>query len=117
MINISDCPKTGLKRKVDYDFYWNRITKKEVIISCVVKRFNQDDTEFTSAGIVSYLRELKATTDTPVNPNTGEVLSEWSEGAISEYDYYSYGVANMSIILPEMIEQIILLRDSQGKFN
>lgn len=120
MINISNCPVTGLQRKAEYDFKWFRSTK-QIIISCVISHY-KDEEKVISKGVVDFVKELVATNDTMVNPANGQIViadesGNYPEGLIGEYDYYSYVVGTMSIILPQMIEQIILLRDSQGKFN
>lgn len=120
MITISNCPVTGLQRKAEYDFKWFKSTK-QIIISCVISHY-KDGGKVTSKGVVDFGKELVATNDTMVNPANGQIVladeeGNYPEGSMGEYDYYAFVVGTMSIVLPTVIEGIILVRDSEGKFN
>lgn len=49
----------------------------------------------------------------PIKPNDIYVLPQ----VMTEYDFYAYVLGANEIILPTIIEQIILTRDSEGKFD
>jgi hypothetical protein len=122
-ISISNCPITGLNRKVtNYDFLWSTKDKK-IVIRCMVSHFNEADELIENSRILSYVRDLVAS-DSKVNPETGALLTieELQDEiiayeAISEYDYYVSVVGSSAIILPQLLQGIIQLRDSEGKFN
>lgn len=75
MISISNCPITGLQRKVEYDFFWYK-KSRQIIIKCYV--------DYYKDGIVAtenvtrlkpYVRNLVAS-DSLVNSATGTVLTQ-----------------------------------------
>lgn len=126
MITISNCPLTGLQRKVNYNFHW--FTKlKQIIIECEV-HFFKNDIEVDSTRIKPYTRNLVAS-DSLVRNDTGQVLTPQeildfnqlpftpTYGLMEEYDFYAYVLGVTPIILPQLIEQIILVRDSENKFD
>lgn len=131
LIQISNDPITGLERKLDYEFFWH---KSQIIIKCFVS-FYKDEERVESVRTPSYVRNLVATHDTPVNSQTGEILASFEEfenatydeegnrltgepiPTMSEYDYYAQVIGNSLIVLPELIKNVVLLRDSQGKFD
>ena len=204
MISISNCPISGLQRKVDYEFFWYK-RSRQIIIQCYVDYYK--DGVVATANITRlkpYKRPLVAS-DTLVNSQTGVImtqqeidnyyqatallnaynselemynnalpaytaavlqynedllvyqtaLDEYNEAMslspanplnlpfpiapipptelvqpmepsplpvpgpapIQEYDFYAYVLGVQPLILPQMIEDIILLRDSEGKFD
>lgn len=128
MIAITNCPVTGLKRKVvGKVFTWDDITR-QIIIKCFIKHYNQQDEIVENARINSYTRNLLAS-DSLVKPQNGVLLSESELEAyredptslgytpLEEYDYWVGVVGSQPIVLPNVLEQIILLRDQEGKFN
>lgn len=112
MIQISDCPITGLQRKLTYDFYWLQ-SVRQIIIRCYVSHFDENEL-IENARIVSYYRDLVAS-DNLVNPNTGEF--EDGENSIFEYEFYVNVIGSNPVILPNVVKSIILKRDTEGKFN
>lgn len=120
MIQISDCPITGLQRKLTYDFYW-LTTIKQIIVNCHISHY-QDDELINNARINNYDRQLVAS-DSLVNPVNGHIYTqqeldvEPKPDTISEYDYYVTVLGITHLILPQLIESIILARDAEGKFN
>lgn len=111
MIQISNCPVTGLVRKLEYDFLILK-TVRQIIIDCTVHYFNNQGVIVNSNGLKSYKRPLVAS-DSLINSQTGE-LDE--NGDITEFDYYDQ-LGNIQVAIYSQIENIILLRDSQGRFN
>lgn len=173
-INISNCPTTGLTRKItSYDFLWFQ-ELEQIIVDCKISYYN------ISGSIVSSLtnnpnsgRKKLIASDTLVDPtNNGSFLTEeqiqhnktynqqvtnysssyalyetahvqwllldpeeWqgpgpfpSEPqpptpvaplipSMKEYDFYVLVIGANPINLPLMIQSIISVRDSQGKFN
>ena len=148
MITISNCPvNTGLKRKLNYDFVWDR-NRKSIRIRCRISHFKTIDNEdvlVENLATKTFDKELVAS-DTLVNKTTGEFASAevlptlvepkrfqfssqelfdsayntWEEliqDYCTEYEYYVNVIGKTAIILPDFLEQIILLRDSQGRFS
>lgn len=227
MISISNCPNSGLLRKVDYQFFWLKLNRK-IIIQCHVSHFKRDeqaysnyneaysawtgntsgstepvanyDTKIDNLAIKTFIKELVAS-DSLVTANTGQIwtpnqisayyqsvedysayerafatyeanvvnydnyltleaayqsaytaytasYSAWTENPtgstmpvaptppiavneptapiepavpiaapIQEYDFYAYVLGVTPIILPSLIEQLIVARDLEGKFN
>lgn len=119
MITISNCPITGLKRKLTYDFYWLQ-SQSKIVIMCYIHHYNDEDVLISNARIVSYQKALTAS-DSLVDPMTGhiytpeELLTE--PESISEYEFYVSVLGVTPLILPSLIESIIQARDLEGKFN
>lgn len=145
MINISNCPvNKDLKRKLDYDFIWHR-TRNQIRIRCKISHY-KDDELIENLAIKSFEKELIAsdsmvkkadgsffvpteelpTLNEPIrnqfnseedfntaNANWEDVIKDYC----TEYDYYVGVIGKTPIILPDLLEQIILLRDSQGKLS
>lgn len=126
MIDISNCPDTGLKRKLDYEFIWAR-RSLQVIVRCYISHYNNSDILIENARIHSYTRDLIAS-DSLVHPLTGVLLTDpelllvennqWiGPTPITEYEFYTLVLGVTPIVLSTIIEATIALRDSQGKFN
>lgn len=174
MITISNCPITGLKRKLTYDFYWLQ-SQRKIIIMCSIEHYDNNNNKVNNARIVNYQRALTAS-DSLVKLPTGELLTEEETteflaakklidnynvaltiynqnmitynallteynsheprignppsepiapvqpaalpfDAIEEYDFYVSVLGVTELILPNLIHQIILARDLQGKFD
>jgi len=111
MIQISNCPVTGLTRKLEYDFLIYK-TNRQIIIDCTVHYINSQGNIININGLKSYKRPLVAS-DSKVNSQTGMLDPE---GDINEFDYYDQ-MGNMQIAIYAQILNIINLRDSEGKFN
>jgi hypothetical protein len=121
MINISNCPITGLKREVDYNFFWYKSTE-QIIIECTVTHYKNNEV-VENAAIKTYKRNLVAS-DNLVDPQTGHIFTQEELDAsppptetMKEYDFYAYVLGVQPLVLPELIEQIILARDQEGKFD
>ena len=70
LLNISDCPKLEIQRKVDYDFQWFR-ELKQIIIDCKISYYKDGLVIPT----IKSRKQLVAS-DSLVNPQTGQLLSE-----------------------------------------
>lgn len=119
MITISSCPITGLTRKLEYDLLWYRL-RRTLIVGCTVFYFDESDEQILTQGIKPYYRELIAT-DTLVNPSNGAILTQeqilQDDPSMQEYDFYVTVIAESPVIVSDLIESVIQLRDSEGKFN
>jgi len=111
MIQISNCPVTGLIRKLEYDFLILK-TVKQIIIDCTIHYFDNDGIMINSNRLSSY-KKLLVASDSLVNSQTGELDNN---GDITEFDYYDQ-MGNMQLVIYSQISNIIALRDLQGKFN
>lgn len=121
MLEISNCPNSGLVRKTDYQFFWLKLNRK-VIIQCHVSHFKRDmsaytayntsysawtanptgstkpianyDTLINNLAIKTFIKELVAS-DSLVNRTTGEILTTEQLNAYnnSVSAYNAYGSA------------------------
>lgn len=119
MVSISKCPISNLERKLDYDFFWKK-SQKQIIILCNIFYF-KDNEQITLKGINTYNINLIAS-DSLVDIKNGNLLTKEQIDSnefetITEYEYYVNVLGSKAIILPELIESIIHLRDIDGKFN
>lgn len=89
MISISNCPITGLQRKVDYEFFWYK-RSRQIIIQCYIDYY-KDDVVATAniTRLKPYKRALVAS-DTLVNSQTGVIMTPEQ---ISNY-HYATGILN-----------------------
>ncbi len=120
MIQISNCPITGLERKVTHCDLLNKESINKIILTCYITHY-KDGNPVNTEGIRSYDRELIASTDTPYNTITGERLADvpasWAiQGVVSEYAYFK-GMENISIKQSDLKASVIAARDLEGKFN
>ncbi len=136
MIQISNCPDTGLERFItekDTLFYEST---KQVILTCHISHY-KDSVILENERIKSYKRHLVATEDTPVNKFTGVQVESFNitessidivdgenvtitavpnPDVISEYNFFK-NLKSIPVVQEDMERSIIQLRDSQGKFN
>jgi hypothetical protein len=106
MLEITNCPNSGLVRKLDYQFFWLKLNRK-IIIQCHVSHYKRDqelyeayqvalsahtqnptgttmpvqnyDTKIENLAIKTFAKELVAS-DTLVNPATGVILTQDQQG-------------------------------------
>lgn len=102
MLEITNCPNSGLVRKLDYQFFWLKLNRK-IIIQCHVSHYKRDqtlfeayelalsahtqnptgttmpvqnyDTKIENMAIKTFVKELVAS-DTLVDPTTGAILTQ-----------------------------------------
>lgn len=90
MISISNCPISGLERKVEYDFYWYT-NARQIIVRCTVHYYKDGQPVTGLSRIKSYVRDLVAS-DSKVNPQDGTILTDQEvtayENALSAYNSY-----------------------------
>lgn len=122
MINISNCPVTGLKRKVIDKSLIIESPSRQVILKCIVGYFDANDVEINipGRGINRWTKNLVASTD-KVNPQTGVPLTPLQitngDPWIEEYDFFNYIRNNVAIVVNTMETNEILTSDQEGKFN
>lgn len=121
MVNISNCPKTGLKRKViNRDLLVKNLTR-QVILECLIGYFDANDVEIsgTASGINRYTRNLVASND-KVNPQTGVALTQSqidnNDPWVYEFDFF-IAMKNVPIKINDYEVAEILASDQEGKFN
>lgn len=121
MINISNCPVSGLERKITAVDMFNQESTKTITLRCFISYF-KDGAPVEKKGINSYQVDLVAATDKPVNKNTGAPAGEdtpevWANpDVVSEYDYFK-GMENISVNQSQLKAAVIEARDLQGRFN
>lgn len=127
MIDISNCPISGLKRKViSKKLIWDEAVR-QVIIDCRIGYFKQDNTQITDSERYKPYNKPLVASDSLVNPLTGVLLTtqqvlDYKNNInigftpIQEYDFYAV-MSNIPIVLSTTIIGIIQIRDSQGKFD
>lgn len=113
-IVISDCPITKYGRIARVVQTWNPM-EKQVTLDCWIC-YTQDGERINSKRFAPYTVQLKATMDTFVDPRTGQIVEQGTEGSMSEYDFF-VAMANNNINIFQVILNTVLLRDSQGRFN
>lgn len=166
-INISDCPETGLKRKITN---YNLLIYQEynqIILDCTIKHYKNNGNLIENNRIKSYTRKLVAS-DSLVRNTDGYVLTKeeidiynqtlsdietfdsrhaawvinhqnWltiPEGPLKpaepiepilpetpnyslmkEYDFYRFILGINPVLVFNLCEQIIQIRDAEGKFD
>ena len=125
ILNISSDPVTKLARKLKYKFLWDTIECK-IIIKCFVSHYDESGNHIVKAGTKDFYKDLIAS-DSLVRISDGHILTDEEKAAdgfdigsplyTTEYNYYVAYIGSNPIILPSLIEGIIMLRDSEGKFN
>lgn len=119
MVNISNCPVTGLKRKVVNRDLIIRNLSRQVILECLVGYFDTNDLEIVANGISRYTRNLVASTD-KVNPQTGVTLTEQqltnNDPWVYEFDFF-IAMKDVAIKINQYEVNEILASDLEGKFN
>lgn len=121
MVNISNCPHTGMKRKViDRKLLIDPMVR-QVVLTCIVGYFDANDVELSGSapGVNRYTKPLVASTD-KVNPSTGVTLTEEelanNNPWVYEIDFF-LALKNMPIKINELEVSEIQTSDIEGKFN
>ena len=82
-----------------------RDKKLELHLNCY--RVDAEGKEVKNEYTHPYYRTLIATNETWVNPATGDYVEEGTEGAMGEWDYFSYISANVAIKVDELKLSVI----------
>lgn len=113
-IIISDCPITKYGRIARVILKWDPMTK-EVTLDCWIC-YTENGERINSQRFQPYTVQLKATSDTFVDPSNGEFVSPETPGSITGYDYF-VSMANNNINIFQVILHTVQKRDMQGKFD
>jgi hypothetical protein len=115
MINISDNPNFGFKRKVDNDETLIIINCKDkyILLQLDVYNYTQDGVLITDIPVKSV--KLYANNDTKVDSN-GVPTDVSEDQVMGEYDYFKILMDN-PVIINDMINSKILWADSIGRFD
>lgn len=90
MISISNCPITGLQRKVEYDFFWYK-KSRQIIIKCYVDYYKDGITVTENVTrLQPYVRNLIAS-DSLVNSATGVLMTQ------EQIDQYTTDTATLNV--------------------
>lgn len=73
-IQISNCPITGLERKLTYDFYW-LTTSKQIIIRCYIDYYSNNIIVSNKIALKPYTRDLIAA-ENLVDASNGRILTQ-----------------------------------------
>lgn len=127
MLEISNCPDSGLVRKVDHQFFWLKLNRK-IMIQCHVSHYKRDpdlfeayqvalsaytenptgttkpvenyDTKVENLAIKTFIKELVAS-DTLVNPTNGVILTQEQldtyYNSVSTYQAYETSYAQFQL--------------------
>lgn len=145
MINISNCPDTGLKRKITAKDFYKFESVQQVILRCHISHYNQQDEKVENARVKSYYKDLVAS-DLWCDATTGalwtpeqvaeykaalQAIEDWNNSTdpekgpqppapevtpITEYEYF-ISLTTVPIIMEQMELSYISTRDQEGKFN
>lgn len=120
MIAISNCPITGLERKIVEKNTLFYETSKQLVLECFIKHF-KDGEVIDNSRIKSYAVSLKADNTTPVNSQTGEQLEDTPENwalptTIGQFDFFCF-LQTIPVTQSELILQHITNADNLGRFN
>jgi hypothetical protein len=116
MINISDCPITGLKRQITHKDLFVSETDKEVVLYCYISHF-KDGVLVENSRITSYQKVLRATEQIPVNKKTGEKVESFDDpNAIGQYSFFKY-LTTLPVAIENLELKYIGDNDLEGNFD
>lgn len=115
LINISNCPISGMARKVSYKALQHNVDSSEIIITTNVQ-YVVNNEQLNAKGISPYEVKLKADNSTKVNPANGEFVDETFNGAIGQYDFI-IGAMQAGTNPFAMIQTNMELADTLGRYN
>jgi hypothetical protein len=116
MINISDCPITGLQRKVTRKDLFVSETDKEVILYCYISHF-KEGVLVENSRITSYQKVLRATELIPVHNQTGAKLENFDDpNAIGQYSFFKH-LTTVPVAIEALELKYIGDNDLEGNFD
>lgn len=116
MIKISDCPITGLERKIVKKNILIYETTEQVLLECIISHF-KDGELIDNSRIKSYVVTLVASNNTFVDKTTGEeVADSEAPNAIGQFDFF-VELQKVPVVQLDLIKQHITKADLRGKFN
>jgi hypothetical protein len=122
MIAISNCPDSGLARKVIKKDLYILESARQVVLKCHVGYFDENGELIKRKGIQNYTVDLVAS-DSPVNPNTGQVLTpqqlanpDLGFTPITEFEFFA-ALKSSPVKVNDVENAYIAQRDLDGRFN
>jgi hypothetical protein len=119
MVNISNCPISGLERKITHKDLFIYENRECVILDCYISHF-KDGERIELAAIKSYIKQLNANNSVIVNKQTGVSATEEdiaNDMTCGQYDFFKYIVENVPVVINTMILSYIDSNDIKGSFN
>lgn len=123
IIDISNHPVLGLKRKVQWKTFIFSLEEEQVKLFTRCLHYNQDDTIFSSNAVKDFEKTLIASNQRNVNPTNGLVCNlnednEWEDMAgnllevepVGQFTFFTYLIGN-PVNIPPLIESIIQQED------
>jgi hypothetical protein len=112
IINISNSPLNGLRRKVSITgLNWN-VAMKTVFIDTEVEYVNQQGNSIVSNEPTTYIKSFVITNENKVNGD-GQVSPQ---GTVGEYDFYIAALRS-GVGFFTLLEQSLTVLDTNGRFN
>jgi hypothetical protein len=128
MITISNCPITGLERKIVSKNTLFFETTKQLVLDCTISHF-KGGVVIENQRIKTYGVQLVADNSSYVNKNTGEFITdEFNEltgetikasekpDAIGQFDFFA-SLQFVPVIQNDLVELHISRADELGRFN
>jgi hypothetical protein len=116
MINISDCPITGLQRKVTAKDLLIYETDKQVVLRCFISHY-KENVLVENSRIKSYSKDLVATDLIPVHNQTGEKLESFDDpNAIGQYSFFKH-LTTVPVAIEALELKYIGDNDLEGNFD
>jgi hypothetical protein len=109
MVNISNCPQSGLARKVTKDLQ-KLESAKQVILECRVFYFNAQGKKINTRGIHEYVHKLTAHNGIYVNPFSvgADAGKKWTLEQTAAYDAAMKAIADHAAAVTYRNNQIAL---------
>ncbi len=126
IIDISNCPETGLARKAWKHSFED--TNDYLKLTVRVAFFKENGQKIRANGVMEFEKELYARNTTKVNPANGDIVIEGQEGyedAIGEMDFIRslnlnptfISIGNIAAINEVIYDQYIIKSDANGRFD
>jgi hypothetical protein len=115
MIIISDCPITGLQRKVVKKNLFFFETNERLILECIISHF-KGDVLVENSRIKNYTVSLIADNTTFVNGENGDYVDAKDKNAIGQFDFFVL-LQNVAVKQSDLIAQHIIRADNNKRFD
>ncbi len=122
MIAISNCPITGLERKIVSKNTLFFETTKQLVLDCTISHF-KEGVLIENQRITTYQVQLVADNNSFVDKNTGDFIYDTEElkasehpDAIGQFDFF-VALQYVPVVQNDLVELHISRADILGRFN